>query len=329
MSTKHSPSRTAPREQYEQTKPKAKQKSGSKLYLLLMLISLFTQFAAAQTAPALPPKGFKSARLKVNGTSIHYMIGGKGKPLLLLHGFAQNWYAWNRLLPALANHFQLIVPDLRGIGESGRPKTGYDKKTMAADIHALSEKLNLGTIYLAGHDIGMMVAYSYARQYPRQVERLALLDTPVAGIEPVWTQSKIFSWWWGFHSWPQSEQLLAGREAQYMKGFWGMVSHQKQPFNATERQEFIRANTKNGAFGLSLKYFATFDQDARENLRYTSKLKMPVLAIGGEYSVPTMADDMASVAEQVSGVIIPGSGHWVVQENSPAVQQAFLDFFAR
>ena len=112
------------------------------------------------------PSGFKNQYATVNGVEIHYVMGGKGQPLLLVHGFGQNWYTWNRLLPELSKHFTVIAPDLRGVGESGKPAGGYDKKTMAVDLHELMKKLGYKNIDIAGHDIGMIVAYAYAAQFP-------------------------------------------------------------------------------------------------------------------------------------------------------------------
>src|SRR6267142_3132283 len=139
--------------------------------------------------PAQPAAGFRHEYATVNGIKLHYVIGGTGKPLLLIHGFGQNWYMWNRLLPAFAKHFTVIAPDLPGLGESGKPASGYDKKAMAADIHALMVKLGYTHIDLAGHDIGLMVAYAYAAQFGDEVDKLALMDALLPGVEPVWTQT--------------------------------------------------------------------------------------------------------------------------------------------
>jgi alpha-beta hydrolase superfamily lysophospholipase len=141
--------------------------------------------ATSNIAPADPPSNFKHQTANVNGVDIHYVIGGTGAPLLLVHGFGQNWFMWNRLLPELSKHFTVIAPDLRGVGESGKPEAGYDKKTMATDLHELMKKLGYNSINLAGHDIGLMVAYAYAAQYPTEVKKLALMDALLPGIEPV------------------------------------------------------------------------------------------------------------------------------------------------
>ena len=145
--------------------------------------------------PASPPEGFKQQYAMVNGVKIHYVTGGKGEPLLLVHGFGQNWYMWNRLLPELSKHFTVIAPDLRGVGESDKPDAGYDKKNMAVDMHELMTKLGYRHINIAGHDIGMIVAYAYAAQFPGDVKKIAFMDALLPGIEPVWSQVKAQAWW--------------------------------------------------------------------------------------------------------------------------------------
>src|SRR6476660_5454740 len=126
--------------------------------------------------PAIPPSDFTSQTININGINIHYVIGGTGEPLLLIHGFGQNWYMWNRLLPELSKHFTVIAPDLRGVGESDKSDSGYDKKTLAADLHGLIKQLGYSNINIVGHDIGLMVAYAYGAQYETEVKKIALLD---------------------------------------------------------------------------------------------------------------------------------------------------------
>ena len=154
--------------------------------------------AISEVKPANPPANFKHETALVNGVKIHYVIGGKGDPLVLVHGFGQNWYMWNRLLPELSKHFTVIAPDLRGVGESDKPESGYDKKTMATDIHELVKKLGYNNINLAGHDIGLMVAYAYAAQYGSEVKKIALMDALLPGVEPVWSKVSASAWWFGF-----------------------------------------------------------------------------------------------------------------------------------
>jgi len=158
-----------------------------KIIILVFLVLFTVSMRALAQKPAAPPAGFKSNTAEVNGVKIHYVIGGKGDALVLIHGFGQNWYMWNRLLPELSKHFTVIAPDLRGLGESEKTESGYDKKTMATDIHELAKKLGYTRANVAGHDIGFMVAYAYAAQYPDDVKKLALIDALLPGIEPVWT----------------------------------------------------------------------------------------------------------------------------------------------
>jgi pimeloyl-ACP methyl ester carboxylesterase len=284
---------------------------------------------AATITPAAPPANFKHQTANVNGINIHYVIGGAGEPLVLVHGFGQNWYMWNRILPELSKHFTVIAPDLRGVGESDKPDSGYDKKTMASDIHELVKKLGYTSINLAGHDIGLMVAYAYAAQYGDEVKKVALLDALIPGVEPVWTKIYTTAWHFGFFARPISGQLVAGQERLFLTDFWPIVAHIKEPFTKEESDEFIRAYSVPGAISGSFRWFGAFPQDAKDNLELMKhKLKMPLLAMGGEfYSAPFLKDHSKMVAENVSETKIMGSGHWVVQEGTDQVQKGLLDFF--
>jgi pimeloyl-ACP methyl ester carboxylesterase len=281
---------------------------------------------AATVAPAAPPAGFKHQTANINGVNLHYVIGGTGEPLLLIHGFGQNWYMWNRLLPEFSKHFTVIAPDLPGLGESDKPDSGYDKKSMAVIIHGLTEKLGFKSIKVAGHDIGLMVAYAYAAQYGSEVKKLALMDALLPGVEPVWGQVKGSAWWFGFFSWPSSGNIVAGKEAAFLTGFWPVVGHVKDPFTKEETAEFIRAYSVTGATTGSFHWFGAFEQDARDNKEFMKrKLKMPLLAMGGEYfGAAFLADHCKLVAENVTASNIKGAGHWIVQENTEQVQQDLL-----
>lgn len=283
----------------------------------------------ADVKPADPPSNFKHAMANVNGVNIHYVIGGTGEPLLLVHGFGQNWYMWNRLLPELSKHFTVIAPDLRGIGESDKPASGYDKKTMAVDLHELMKKLGFNQINLAGHDIGLMVAYAYAAQFPSEVKKLALMDALLPGIEPVWSQVKAGAWWFGFFGWPASGSIVAGKEREFLTNFWPLVGHVEKPFTKQETEEFIRAYAVKGGTTGAFHWFGNFPQDAKDNLEFAKrKLPMPLLAMGGEYfGAAFLKDHSKLVATNVFEAKIAGSGHWVVQEQTEQVQKALLDFF--
>ncbi|MXN90797.1 alpha/beta fold hydrolase [Flavobacterium sp. Sd200] len=281
----------------------------------------------AEPAPA--PKGFTHKTAKVNGINIHYVIGGKGEPLVLIHGFGQNWYMWNRIMPELSKHFTVITPDLRGVGESDKPEGGYDKKTMATDVHELIKQLGYNKINLAGHDIGLMVAYAYAAQYGNEVKKLALMDALLPGVEPVWSQVSASAWWFGFFSWPASGNIVKGREKEFLTNFWPMVGHAKDPFTSEETAEFIRAYAVEGGTTAAFKWFGGFKQDAIDNAEFMkTKLKMPLLAMGGEYFAAAFLKDHSKlVAESVTESNIKGAGHWIVQENTQQVQKDLITFF--
>lgn len=283
----------------------------------------------AAIQPASPPSNFKHQTAGVNGVTIHYVIGGVGDPLVLIHGFGQNWYMWNRLLPELSKHFTVIAPELRGVGESSKPEGGYDKKTMAVDIHELVKKLGYKSIRLAGHDIGLMVAYAYAAQFPEEVKKLALMDAMLPGIEPVWSMVKGQAWWFGFFGFPASGHLVAGRERLFLTNFWPLVGHVNDAFTKEEVDEFVRAYSQPGATTGAFHWFGNFPNDATDNLAFMkNKLKMPLLAMGGEFqSAAFLEDHCKLVATHVTGVKIMGAGHWLVQEQTAEVQKALLDFF--
>jgi pimeloyl-ACP methyl ester carboxylesterase len=321
------------------------------LYLFLLITSMYfmascnssgeTKAANKDTAvvasatdqalvqPAAPPSNFKHQTANVNGVNIHYVIGGEGEPLVLIHGFGQNWFMWNRLLPELSKHFTVIAPDLRGTGESDKPAGGYDKKTMATDIHELMKHLGYKSINMVGHDIGLMVAYAYAAQFGDEVKKMALLDALIPGVEPVWKQISTTVWHFGFFARPVAGEIVAGHEREFMTDFWPQVGFVKNPFTKEEADEFIRAFATKGATTGCFHWFGEFPQDVKDNHEFMKKkLKMPLLAMGGEYfSAPFLATHCRLVADNVSETKIMGSGHWVVQEQTAQVQKGLMDFF--
>ena len=308
---------------------------------LIFVLSIAVSPASATTSSnailpaavkaANPPANFQHKYATVNGVKLHYVIGGKGEPLLLVHGFGQNWYMWNRLLPELSKHFTVIAPDLRGVGESGRPAGGYDKKTMATDMHELMKSLGYKSLNLAGHDIGLMVAYAYAAQYPAEIKKVALMDALLPGVEPVWSQVKSQAWWFGFFGMPHSGEIVSGKANLFLTNFWPIVGYVKDPFTLAERNEFIRAYSLPGATTGAFNWFAAFPQDAKDNeILMKTKLKMPLLAMGSEhFAAPFLAAHSRLVADDVSESIIKGSGHWIVQEQTAQVQRDLLAFFLK
>lgn len=296
--------------------------------IMMLLLSVVVLSAAAQKA-ASPPANFKDQTATVNGVKIHYVIGGTGEPLLLIHGFGQNWYMWNRILPELSRYFTVIAPDMRGVGESGKPAGGYDKKTMAADMHELMKKLGYNNVNVAGHDIGLMVAYAYAASFPTETKKLALMDALIPGVEPVWQQLSSTAWWFGFFARPVSGDLVAGQAREFLTDFWPQVGYVKEPFTKVETDEFIRAYNVPGATTGSFHWFAAFPQDVTDNHEFMkTKLTMPLLAMGGEkYSASFLAEHCRLVATDVRESVIKGAGHWIVQEGTAQVQKDLLEFF--
>lgn len=285
----------------------------------------------ASIAPAPLPAGFTSATAAVNGQTIHYIMGGAGEPLVLLHVWPQTWYEWQRLMPRLAEHYTVIVPDLRGFGASSKPKlaAGYDTRTLAEDMHQLVRHLGYAHIRLVGHDIGLMVAYAYAAAYPEEVQKLAIMDAPIPGIEPTWTQVKTTRWHFGFNATAElAGQLLAGRERFYLHYMYTQSAFNKTAFTAAEVDEFVRAYSAPGAMTASLLVYQAFDTSAAQNKASAhTKLKMPVLALGGEHSFGAKIVPLAQlVADDVRGGSVPDSGHWVAEENPDYVLAQLLDF---
>jgi len=323
-----------------------------KTYLLLALLIAFVSIQQACNTPAgdakargdakvttikedvviqlaAPPANFKHQTANVNGVNIHYVIGGTGEPLVLLHGFGQNWFMWNRLLPELSKQFTVIAPDLRGVGESDKPEGGYDKKNMAKDIHELVNQLGYKSIKLAGHDIGLMVAYAYAAQFGNEVKKVALMDALLPGVDPIWSDLYNKLWWFGFFARPVAGELVAGQAKLFLTDFWPVVGHVKDPFTTDEINEFVRAYSVTGATTGSFHWFGAFPQDAKDNLEFMKhKLQMPLLAMGGEFqSASFLATHCKLVANNVKEVKISGAGHWLVQEQTEQVKKGLLDFF--
>jgi pimeloyl-ACP methyl ester carboxylesterase len=254
--------------------------------------------------------------------------GGRGPVVVLLHGYAENSDSWAPLAADLMKDHTVVVPDLRGIGRSSKPAGGYDKKTQAKDIRAVVTALGYDRTFVVAHDIGNMVAYAYAAMYPDKVERLVVMDVPIPGIEP-WAEilQTPGVWHFNFHG-PDAERLVQGRERIYFDRIWNdFTGDPSKPDEAT-RNFFAATYAQPGGMRAGFAQFTAFSQDAADNKVFEQvKLTMPVLAVGGEKSFgPLQAVIMRHVATHVQEAVVPGSGHWLMEE-SPAYTVALIRHF--
>ncbi len=275
---------------------------------------------------------YQSQTAKLSGARIHYLKAGTGKKtLVLIHGFGDTSHMWIPLFEEFGNDFTIIAPDMRGLGESSRPTTGYDKKTMAADIHELVRGLGYERINLVGHDIGLMVAYSYAAQYPSEVEKLALLEAPIPGIGDIWEKVYTTPSLWHFHfvKSPIALELVKGRERIFLEHFWQTLSPHPETFSEADRQIYAKAYAQEDAMRAAFEMFKNFDgQDATDNRQFAfTKLPMPILTIEGDKAMGGALEIQAKiVANNVTSVILADTGHWLMEQR-PAETKAELKKF--
>jgi pimeloyl-ACP methyl ester carboxylesterase len=262
----------------------------------------------------------------VNGIRMHYVIGGQGEPVVLLHGWPQTWYEWHKVMPALAKNYTVIAPDLRGLGDSSKPISGYDGNTTAEDIYQLLSKLGINQkIYLVGHDVGVLTAYSYAASHPNNVSKLVILDVPPLpppGFEDC-------CWWFSFHQTPDiPEMLTAGKEREYLSWFY-RSAYNPEAIAEADIDKYVASYSAPGGMRAGFEYYRAFPITLEQNREHANvKLPMPVLALGGEYSFGSAAlDSMKSLATDVRGGVVPFSGHWIAEEQPEFLIEQLLSFF--
>ena len=281
------------------------------------------------TAPGLAVDTAVEHFADVNGVRLHYRISGAGSPVVLLHGYAQTGHMWTPLTPSLAKRHTVIVPDLRGAGDSGKPESGYDKKTLAADIHALTASLGFDRATIVGHDIGLMVAYAYAAQFREATERVVLMDAFLPGIgnwKDVWLMRDL----WHFHFYGEVPlALVQGRERIYFEHFWNdFAADPKRSIPEADRRLYADAYAQPGGMRAGFEYFRAFERDAREFAQMaTVPLTMPMLVLTGEKaSGEFLIEQARQVASKVRGDVVKGAGHWLMEEAPGAVIPAITDF---
>ena len=278
--------------------------------------------------PSLPSTFKAQTVASPAGADIFVRSGGSGPVVVLLHGYAETSDSWAPLATELVNSYTVVVPDLRGVGRSSRPAGGYDKKTQAADIRAVVKALGHDRTSVVSHDIGIMVAYAYAARYPDTVERLVVMDAPIPGIAP-WDDivRNPALWHFSFHG-PDAERLVEGRERIYLDRIWNDFSGDPTKPDEATRAYYAEQYAQPGAMRAGFAQFTAFAQDAEDNKIFQqTKLTMPVLAVGGEKSFgATEAIVMRNVAVNVREAVVPGAGHWLMEENPKFTVALIRDF---
>ena len=288
-------------------------------------------------APGLPAgfeRRFSRRYAQLDDVRLHYVTGGPddGEMVVLLHGWPQTWYTWRHVMPALAEDgYRVVAVDYRGAGESDKPLGGYDKASMAGDIRALVHQLGATRIHLVGRDIGVMVAYAYAAQWPTEIVKLAMLDVPVPGTR-IWDEAKASAdpqiWHFGLHQQRDiAEMLIAGKERAYILDFYKKRTH--VALSNDDIAVYADAYAAPGALRAGFELYRAFPQDeTRFKAFMKHKLPMPVLALAGDKSNGAKELDMARErALDVRGAVAPNTGHWLPDENPAFLTRQLLDFF--
>jgi pimeloyl-ACP methyl ester carboxylesterase len=273
----------------------------------------------------------------VNGIQLHYVIGGQGEPIVLIHGWPQTWYEWRHIMSDLAKNYTVIVPDLRGLGDSSKPVTGYDGNTTAEDIYQLVSQLGFSKIFLVAHDIGAQTAYSYSSAHPNNVTKLVIMEFAFPGFSPPGFESLV--WWFAFHQTPDiPETLTAGKEREYLSWFYKGLAYNPEAITEADIDEFVSHYSAPGGMRAGFEYYRAFPIDANENkesLVKEGKLQMPVLALGGDI-YPAVGGNLPGnfalystqlLAANVTGVTVPLSGHWIPEEQPEFVIEQLFNFF--
>jgi len=270
-----------------------------------------------------------SRTMTIEDVKLHYLAAGHGPTLILLHGYTQTSRMWRPIIPPLAEKFTVIAPDLPGIGDSAIPKDGLDMKTAAIRIHGLAKSLGIEKARVVGHDIGLMVAYAYAAQFPAETEKLVLMDAflpGVAGWETVYNNPGI--WHFRFNG-PTPEALVRGRERVYFEHFWNdFAADQKQSLSKADRTAYTAAYARRGRMRAGWAYFVSFGQAARDFAQLSqTKLSIPALAIGGDKANgELLGQQMRVVASDATVVVLKNTGHWVLEENPQGTTGALMTF---
>ncbi|HEV2387979.1 MAG TPA: alpha/beta hydrolase [Candidatus Acidoferrales bacterium] len=270
-----------------------------------------------------------SRSAEADGVKLHYLTAGRGPAVILLHGYTQTSLMWKPIIPLLAAKFTVIAPDLPGIGDSDIPKDGLDMMTAARRIHALVKSLGVQKASVVGHDIGLMVAYAYAAQFPAETGKLVVMDAflpGVAGWKNVYDDPGL--WHFRFHG-ATPEALVRGRERIYFDCFWNDLAADKtHSIPEADRAAYTAAYSRPGRMRAGWAYFVSFQQTAKEFARLSqNKLTIPVLAIGGDQATGTLLGrQMKLVATHATVIVLQNTGHWVLEERPKQTTNALMKF---
>ena len=271
--------------------------------------------------------------VEINGLRVHYVTAGSGEPVVLLHGFPETWYAWRKVIPALATCYKVIAPDLRGCGDTDRPDVVFNKRTAAEDIHQLVHHLGLGPVNLVGHDVGAMVSYAYAAAYRSEIRRLVLMESalPGFGLEDLYDADAYPRMYHlGLPEAPNglAEALIAGRELMFVSHFMRQQTYVPTGPDEDALAEYALRLGSPGALRCGLGYFRSHKVDAEHNRQSgRTKLAMPVLTVGASLSFKDIiAVRMPELAERVHSVVIPECGHYLAEEQPERLTAALLPF---
>jgi len=291
---------------------------------VLACIGLFVAVAANAE-----DKAIDSRTEEVDGVRLHYLTAGRGPAVILLHGYAETSRMWKPILPLLAERFTVIAPDLPGIGDSSIPADGLDMKTAAMRIHAVARKLGVEKARVVGHDIGLMVAYAYAAQFPGETEKLVVMDAFLPGVEGgdvVYNNPGL--WHFRFHG-STPEALVKGRERMYFDYYWNEFAADKnRSLSEADRAAYAAAYARPGRMKAGWAYFTSFPQTGDDFILLSqTKLTMPVLSIGGDKSLgEVLGQQMKLVASDVTVVVLKDTGHWVLEERPKETTDALVKF---
>ncbi|HEX4583147.1 MAG TPA: alpha/beta hydrolase [Acidobacteriaceae bacterium] len=270
-----------------------------------------------------------SRTAEIAGVKLHYLTASSGTPLILLHGYAETSRMWQPIIPLLAERFTVIAPDLPGIGDSDIPASGLDMKSAAIRIHDLAKSLGVEKAEVVGHDIGLMVAYAYAAQFPSQVTKLVLMDAflpGVAGWEAIYNSPSI--WHFRFNG-PTPEALVQGRERTYFTYFWNDLAADKtRSLPEADREAYIAAYSRPGRMHAGWQYFVSFQQAAKDFAEFAkTRLTIPVLTIGGDKSLGgPLGQQARSIADNVTVIVLKSTGHWILEESPKETTEALQKF---